>query len=198
MLVATPHLGRRPLPEEAENGRARSGPALDRLLDERRGAIRRQHGRRRSHGIGGGESPHVDMARPALGLLQRRRWRRARFRKRTTDLSRRSARRSTKLITAAFTAGLLEIALARTSTSSTPRMIARERGIYDIIEQIGRQERRFQHAHPHRVITTEQKTYTASGTPLRQSIPALCVQLGPYHLDAYMDGIMLDFTHRDV
>jgi len=24
------------------------------------------------------------------------------------------------------------------------------------------------------------------------------VQLGPYHLDAYMDGIMLLFTHRDV
>ena len=24
------------------------------------------------------------------------------------------------------------------------------------------------------------------------------MQLGPYHLDAYIDGIMLIFTHRDV
>src|SRR5205823_2335274 len=46
-------------------------------------------------------------------------------------------------------------------------------------------------------VTTDKKTYTATGTLFGNQFLRL-VQLGPYHLDAYMDGIMLLFTHRDV
>ena len=46
-------------------------------------------------------------------------------------------------------------------------------------------------------MTTDKKTYTAAGTLFGNQFLRL-VQLGPYHLDAYMDGVMLIFTHRDV
>ncbi len=44
---------------------------------------------------------------------------------------------------------------------------------------------------------TDKKTYTAAGTLFGNQYLRL-VQLGPFHLDAYMDGVMLIFTHRDV
>src|SRR5204863_3246723 len=46
-------------------------------------------------------------------------------------------------------------------------------------------------------VTTEKKTYTAAGTLFGHQYLRL-VNLGPFHLDAYMDGVMLLFTHRDV
>src|SRR5437868_6324297 len=39
--------------------------------------------------------------------------------------------------------------------------------------------------------------YTASGTLFGNQFLRL-VQLGPHHLDAYLDGIILLFTHHDV
>ena len=44
---------------------------------------------------------------------------------------------------------------------------------------------------------TEKKSYTAAGTLFGNQYLRL-VQLGPYHLDTFMDGVMLIFTHRDV
>src|SRR5207247_6584980 len=46
-------------------------------------------------------------------------------------------------------------------------------------------------------VTTDKKTYTATGTLFGNQFLRL-VRLGPYHLDAHMDGILLIFTHRDV
>jgi D-3-phosphoglycerate dehydrogenase / 2-oxoglutarate reductase len=105
------------------------------------------------------------------------------------------ARRSTKLITAAFAAGLLESRLAQNVNIVNAEMIARERGI-DIIEQSVAKKGDFS-THIQAEVTTDKKTYTASGTLFGNQFLRL-VQLGPYHLDAYMDGIMLLFTHRDV
>ena len=105
------------------------------------------------------------------------------------------ARRSTKLITAAFAAGLLESRLAQNVNIVNAEMIARERGI-DIIEQSVAKRGDFS-THIQADVTTDKKTYTASGTLFGNQFLRL-VQLGPYHLDAYMDGIMLLFTHRDV
>ena len=45
-------------------------------------------------------------------------------------------------------------------------------------------------------VQTEKKTYTAAGTLFGNQYLRL-VQLGPFHLNAYMDGVMLIFTHRD-
>jgi D-3-phosphoglycerate dehydrogenase len=105
------------------------------------------------------------------------------------------ARRSTKLITAAFAAGLLESRLAQNVNIVNAEMIARERGI-DIIEQSVAKKGDFSTL-IQADVTTDKKTYTATGTLFGNQFLRL-VQLGPYHLDAYMDGIMLLFTHRDV
>ena len=46
-------------------------------------------------------------------------------------------------------------------------------------------------------VVTEKKSYIAAGTLFGNQYLRL-VQLGPYHLDTFMDGVMLIFTHRDV
>ena len=58
-------------------------------------------------------------------------------------------------------------------------------------------EGRFQHAHHGR---RARPTRRPTPRPARCSATSILrlVQLGPYHLDAYMDGVMLIFTHRDV
>jgi D-3-phosphoglycerate dehydrogenase len=105
------------------------------------------------------------------------------------------ARRSTKLITAAFTAGLLEFRLAQDVNIVNAELLARERGI-EIVEQSNPKKGDFSTL-LRADVTTEKKTYTAAGTLFGNQFLRL-VQLGPHHLEAYMDGILLIFTHRDV
>jgi D-3-phosphoglycerate dehydrogenase len=105
------------------------------------------------------------------------------------------ARRSTRLITAAFAAGLLEFRLSEAVNVVNAELLARERGI-EIIEQISPRKGDFStliQAH----VTTDKKRYTAAGTLFGNDLLRL-VQLGPYHLDTYIDGILLLFTHHDV
>jgi D-3-phosphoglycerate dehydrogenase / 2-oxoglutarate reductase len=136
---------------------------------------------------------YVDMAR-RLGLLQAQM---AQGAIRRAELHYRGevARRSTKLITAAFAAGLLEYRLAQNVNIVNAELLARERGI-DIVEQISPRKGDFSTL-IRTEVTTEKKTYNAAGTLFGNQYLRL-VQLGPYHLDTYMDGIMLIFTHRDV
>ncbi len=105
------------------------------------------------------------------------------------------ARRSTKLISAAFTAGLLEFRLAQDVNIVNAELLARERGI-EIGEQSNPKKGDFSTLIKAEV-TTDKKTYTAAGTLFGNQFLRL-VQLGPHHLEAYMDGILLIFTHRDV
>jgi D-3-phosphoglycerate dehydrogenase len=105
------------------------------------------------------------------------------------------ARRSTKLITAAFAAGLLEYRLDQNVNVVNAELLARERGI-EIEEQLSSKKGDFS-THIKADVTTDKKTYTAAGTLFGNQYLRL-VQLGPYHLDSYLDGVMLLFTHRDV
>jgi D-3-phosphoglycerate dehydrogenase len=105
------------------------------------------------------------------------------------------ARRSTRLITAAFAAGLLEYRLAQNVNIVNAELLARERGI-DIVEQSSPRKGDFSTLIRAEVVT-ETKSYTAAGTLFGNQYLRL-VQLGPYHLDTFMDGIMLIFTHHDV
>jgi D-3-phosphoglycerate dehydrogenase len=105
------------------------------------------------------------------------------------------ARRSTRLITAAFTAGLLEYRLAEHVNIVNAELLARERGI-DISEQISPKKGDFGTLVQADVVT-DRKTYTAGGTLFGNQFLRL-VQVGPYRLDTYIDGILLIFTHRDV
>jgi D-3-phosphoglycerate dehydrogenase len=105
------------------------------------------------------------------------------------------ARRSTKLITAAFAAGLLETHLDQHVNIVNAPLLAAERGI-EIVEQTSTQQGDFSTLL--RVdLTTDKKTYTAAGTLFGNQFLRL-VQLGPHHLEAFLDGVMLLFTHRDV
>jgi D-3-phosphoglycerate dehydrogenase len=105
------------------------------------------------------------------------------------------ARRPTRLITAAFTAGLLEYRLDQTTVNivNAP-LLAAERGI-EVVEQTSSQKGDFSTLLKVD-LHTEKKVYHAAGTLFGNQYLRL-VQLGPYHLDAYMDGVMLIFTHRD-
>ena len=46
-------------------------------------------------------------------------------------------------------------------------------------------------------VETDRKTYVASGTLFGKQLVRL-VGLGPYHLDAHLEGNLFVFTHRDV
>jgi D-3-phosphoglycerate dehydrogenase len=136
---------------------------------------------------------YVDMAR-RLGLLHAQMCQGA-IQRAVLSYRGEVARRSTRLITAAFTAGLLEYRLAQNVNIVNAELLARERGI-DIIEQTNLKTGDFSTLIKTEV-TTEKKSYTAAGTLFGNQYLRL-VQLGPYHLDTFMDGILLIFSHRDV
>jgi D-3-phosphoglycerate dehydrogenase len=136
---------------------------------------------------------YVDMAR-RLGLLHAQM---CQGTIRRAELSYRGevARRSTKLITAAFAAGLLESRLTQDVNIVNAELLARERGI-DIVEQLSPKKGDFSTLIRAEVVT-DKKPYVAAGTLFGNQYLRL-VQLGPYHLDSYLDGIMVIFTHKDV
>jgi D-3-phosphoglycerate dehydrogenase / 2-oxoglutarate reductase len=105
------------------------------------------------------------------------------------------ARKNTRVLTAAFAAGLLEYRLAESVNIVNAALLARERGI-EIVEQTN--PRKGDLSTMIRAdVTTEKKTYTAAGSLFGNQYLRL-VQLGPFYLDTYLDGILLLFTHRDV
>ncbi len=136
---------------------------------------------------------YVDLAR-RLGLMHAQMSQGA---VRRVELSYRgeAARRGTRLITAAFTAGLLEYRLDQHVNIVNAELLARERGV-EIVEQISPRKGDFGTL-IRADVTTDKKTYTAAGTLFGNRLLRL-VQLGPYHLDTYLDGILLLFSHRDV
>jgi D-3-phosphoglycerate dehydrogenase len=106
-----------------------------------------------------------------------------------------AARRPTRLITAAFAAGLLELRLDESVNVVNARLLAGERGI-EVVEQTSSGQGDFSTLLSADV-TTAKKSYHASATLFGNQYLRL-VQLGPYRLEAYLDGVMLLFTHRDL
>src|SRR5262249_43835215 len=105
------------------------------------------------------------------------------------------AKRSTRLITAAIAAGLLEPRLDQNVNVVNAPVLAAERGI-EIVQQTSSQKGDF--STMVRVeVTAGGKETLAAGTLFGNQFLRL-VQLGDYHLDAYLDGVMLLFEHRDV
>jgi D-3-phosphoglycerate dehydrogenase len=136
---------------------------------------------------------YVDMAR-RLGLLHSQ-MSRGSIQRAEVSFRGDAARRSTRLITAAFTAGLLESRLTEGVNIVNAELFARERGL-DVSEQINTSKGDFSTLIRADVFT-DKKQYTAAATLFGNQFLRL-VQLGPYHLDAIMDGVMLIFTHRDM
>ncbi len=136
---------------------------------------------------------YVDLAR-RLGLLQAQMAQGA-IHKVELQYRGEAAKKSTRLITTAFAAGLLETRLDQPVNIVNARLLAQERGI-EIVEQVSSQKGDFSTVLK-AVVSTDKKAYTAAGTLFGNQYLRL-VQLGPFHLDAYIDGVMLLFTHRDV
>jgi D-3-phosphoglycerate dehydrogenase len=136
---------------------------------------------------------YVELAR-RLGLLHAQ-MAQGPIRKATLTYKGELASKKTKLLTAAFTAGLLESRLAQGVNLVNAEVVARERGI-EIVEGSSPRKGDFSSLIQAEV-ETEKKTYTAAGTLFGEQYPRL-VQLGPYRLESYIDGTLFVFTHRDV
>src|SRR5690606_6239684 len=122
---------------------------------------------------------YIDMAR-RLGMLQAQM---ANGSIRKAELSYRGevARRSTKLITSAFAAGLLEGALDQNVNIVNAELLARERGI-EIVENL--QPKKGDFASLVRTeVYSEKGSYVASGALFGNQFLRI-TQLGKYHLEA--------------
>ncbi|MCS7166871.1 MAG: phosphoglycerate dehydrogenase [Gemmatales bacterium] len=104
------------------------------------------------------------------------------------------ANRNTRLVTAAFAAGLLEPHLADSVNIVNAELLARERQI-ELVEQVSSLRGDFSSL-IRAEVETEQGTLSAAGTLFGKQYLRV-VQLGQFHLDAYLDGILMIFQHRD-
>jgi D-3-phosphoglycerate dehydrogenase len=104
------------------------------------------------------------------------------------------ASRNTRLITAAFAAGLLETALEDVNIINA-EMLLRERGI-ELVEQSRTDPGAFSSVVAVDLVVGDH-VHRAAGTLFGRSMPRL-VQLEGHRLEAYLDGTLLIFMHEDV
>ncbi len=104
------------------------------------------------------------------------------------------AQKNTRLVTASFAAGWLEAALEGQVNLVNAEVLAKERGIA-LIEEKSSDPGDFATVIQTEVVT-DQKSYVAGGTLFGKEFLRL-VRVGPYRLDAHLDGNLLVFTHRD-
>jgi D-3-phosphoglycerate dehydrogenase / 2-oxoglutarate reductase len=105
------------------------------------------------------------------------------------------AKRNTKLLAAAFTAGLLERHLHESVNIVNSQVMARERGI-EIVTSTSETKGDFANL-LHTEVETDRGTFVAGGTLFGDRYLRL-VQLGEFRLDSYLDGILMVFPHQDV
>jgi D-3-phosphoglycerate dehydrogenase len=105
------------------------------------------------------------------------------------------AGKNTKLITASFAAGLLAHALQEEVNIVNAEVLLRERGI-DLVEQRKSEMGAFSSV-VQAEIETADTTHRAAGTVFGVDMLRL-VQLENFRLDAYLDGVLMVFTHHDV
>jgi D-3-phosphoglycerate dehydrogenase len=104
------------------------------------------------------------------------------------------AGKKTKLLTAAFTAGLLGYRLADGVNLVNAEVTARDRGI-EIAESASPKKGDFASVLQAEV-ETDAGTRSLSGTLFGDQYPRL-VSVGPYRLESYLDGTLLLFHHTD-
>jgi D-3-phosphoglycerate dehydrogenase len=104
------------------------------------------------------------------------------------------ASRNTRLVTAAFAAGLLESALEDVNIVNS-EVLLRDRGI-ELVEQSRTDPGAFSSVVAVDLVSGDH-VHRAAGTLFGHSMPRL-VQLEGHRLEAYLDGVLLVFTHQDV
>jgi D-3-phosphoglycerate dehydrogenase / 2-oxoglutarate reductase len=105
------------------------------------------------------------------------------------------ADKETRVLTAAFAAGLLQDALDEEVNIVNAELLLHERGI-ELMEQSRRDIGAFRSAMTAEVATSHGE-HIATGTVFGQAMPRL-VELDSYRLEAYLDGCLMVFTHQDV
>lgn len=105
-----------------------------------------------------------------------------------------AATKKTKLIASAFAAGLLSAALTEDANIVNAELLARERGI-EINEEVSSEVGDFSTLVSATLIT-DQGEITAAGTVFGKQFLRL-VRLDQFHLDAYLDGLLLLYRHID-
>jgi len=103
--------------------------------------------------------------------------------------------RDTKLLTAAFCAGLLESAMSEEVNIINSELLLRERGI-ELSEMRNREPGAFSSSMTAEVRGDEQKL-KAGATLFGNNMPRI-ISLNDCRLEAYLDGRMLFFIHQDV
>ncbi|MDA0832081.1 MAG: phosphoglycerate dehydrogenase [Planctomycetota bacterium] len=106
-----------------------------------------------------------------------------------------AASKQTKLITASFAAGLMCSAFDEGVNIVNAEMMAHERGI-EITESSSTEVGHFSTL-VQATIVTNSGELSAAGTTFGQEYLRL-VRLGEFQLDAYLDGLLLIYRHRDV
>jgi D-3-phosphoglycerate dehydrogenase len=106
-----------------------------------------------------------------------------------------AATKNTRLITSSFAAGLMEAALAEHVNIVNAELLAKERGIR-ITESSSSEVQDFS-TMIRATIETDNGELTAAGTIFGKQFLRL-VRLGQFGLDAYLDGTLLIYKHRDM
>jgi len=104
-------------------------------------------------------------------------------------------KKNTKLVTAAFCAGLLERALEEDVNIVNSELLLRERGIK--LTEESRSEPGAFSSSLSVVVESGGQKFEAAGTLFGNNMPRL-IRLGDSRLEAYLDGNLLVFTHNDV
>jgi D-3-phosphoglycerate dehydrogenase len=103
--------------------------------------------------------------------------------------------KDTRLLTAAFGAGLLEGALDAEVNIINAELLLRDRGI-EVMEECRSEPGAFSSSITAEIVG-DGEAHLASGTLFGNDMPRL-IRLGDYRLEAYLDGTLLVFTHTDV
>ncbi|MCA9261544.1 MAG: phosphoglycerate dehydrogenase, partial [Planctomycetales bacterium] len=106
------------------------------------------------------------------------------------------AGRDTKVLTAAFAAGLLEGALDEQTNLVNSVMLLQDRGI-ELAAETNSEKGAFRSSMSVEIGTCKGETHRVAGTVFGQSMPRL-VALDGFRLEAYLDGCLLVFRHQDV
>jgi len=105
------------------------------------------------------------------------------------------AEKETRILTAVFAAGLLQKALDQEVNLVNAEMLLRQRGIQ--LSEESRSEMGSFRSTMSAEVTTDTAQHRATGTVFGQHMPRL-VALDDFRLEAYLDGCLLIFRHRDV
>ncbi|HCS53885.1 phosphoglycerate dehydrogenase [Rubinisphaera sp.] len=142
----------------------------------------------------GGMKKYIDLAY-RLGILLAQQTRGEGIRSAEIHYRGEAASKHTRLLTSSFSSGLLSIALGDRINIVNASMLAEERGI-PISEETSKKAGDFSTMIVAEV-TTDQGTLRAGGTMFGHEYLRL-VLMDDYQLDAYLDGTMLIYRHRDV